>query len=65
MGTERRERRPRKEEGGAFEGIFPFMASALLIFSSLSGCLVPDLQLDPAEVRDEIQSADKKNESGS
>lgn len=60
MGTERRERRLRKERGGIFERIFPFTVSALLIFSSLSGCLVPDLQLDPAEVRDEIQSADKK-----
>lgn len=60
MGTERRERRPREEEGGTFEGIFPFTASAPLIFSLLSGCLVPDLQLDAAEVRDEIQSADKK-----
>lgn len=49
-----------EEEGGSFQGIFPFMASALLIFSSLSGCLVPDLKLDPAEVRDEIQCADKK-----
>lgn len=50
----------RGEERGTFEGIFPFMASALLVFSLLSGCLVPDLQLDPAEVRDEILSADKK-----
>lgn len=49
-----------EEEGGTFEGIFPFTASALLIFSLLSGCLVPDILLDPAEVRDEIQSADKK-----
>lgn len=65
MGTERRERRQKKEEGGTFQGIFPFTASAPLIFSSLSRCLVPDLQLDPAEVRDEIQSADKKTESGS
>lgn len=47
-----------------WRGIFPFTASAALIFSSLSRCLVPDLQLDPAEVRDEIQSADKRTESG-
>lgn len=65
MGTERREWRQRKEEGGTFEGIFPFTASASLIFSSLSRCLVPDLQLDPAEVRDGIQGADKTTESGS
>lgn len=53
-----------EEEGGTFEGIFPFMASAPLIFSLLSGCLVPDA-LDLSEVRGEIQSADKKTESGS
>lgn len=47
-------------EGGTFEGIFPFTASAPLIFSLLSACPVPDLQLDPAEVGDDIQSADKK-----
>lgn len=45
--------------GGAFEGIFPFMASAPLVFSLLSGRLVPAL-LDLSEVRAEIQSADKK-----
>lgn len=49
-----------KKKGVHFEGIFPFIASALLIFSSLSRWLVPDLQPDPAEVRDDIQSADKK-----
>lgn len=49
-----------KKKGAHFEGIFPFIASALLIFSSLSRWLVPDLQPDPAEVRDDIQSADKK-----
>lgn len=48
-----------EEEGGTFEGIFPFMASAPLIFSLLSGCLVPD-PLDLSEVGGEIQSADKK-----
>lgn len=60
MGTEQTEGRLRREEGGIFEGIFPFIASAPLIFSSLSGGLVPELYLDPAEVNDEIQSADKK-----
>lgn len=49
-----------EEERGTFEGIFPFIASTPLIFSSLSRCLVPDVQLDPMEVRDDIQSADKK-----
>ena len=49
-----------EKKGAHFEGIFPFTASSPLIFSLLSGRPVPDLQLDPAEVRDEIQSADKK-----
>lgn len=48
-----------EEEGGIFEGIFPFMSSASLIFYLLSGYLVPD-PLDLCEVGGEIQSADKK-----
>lgn len=56
---EQRQRERNKGGGGTFEAIFPFMTSAPLIFSLLSGRLVPAL-LDLSEVRAEIQSADKK-----